>query len=401
MANSEIVFTIFGAVLAAIIGSLFTMWLQRSQPWIGLISVDRDDTHLIQISQEIIKLTNENQWIRNEFKLKETEPLYKLFEYTEYLDNLIKGMREALDALGNLEQLMKQKDPKVDEQKEVIEKLLSSSIIKFALEFMIQRDELPLPTDVEVPPSSLPILRSEENSPFGEFVVYGAKGTYYFRQIRGNNTLQKVRLAIKIFQHFLSPSLLEMAQSLKYEIQQEHQKLLEIRERLKDAVSSRNLIIKAQIANMGGSPEHIEPFGILKIKSAGKPINPSLVSVRRFSVFEPGTEEVDRMAEVIEGLAKKQGVQISRTPNSHKTMPEYVVVKPSTLVSVELVTIDLIEDDNLVNALENGMLSCQLILIRSGKKFFKTLASKDLVMGTGLSQDKRDELMKSSKSKNN
>ena len=104
-------------------------------------------------------------------------------------------------------------------------------------------------------------------------------------------------------------------------------------------------------------------------------------------------DDLVRMMDIVEGFAKKQGVQPARTPSAYKAMPEYVVVKPGTLVSVELATIDLIEDDNLVTALENGMLSCQLILRRSGKKFMGTIKSKDLIMGTGLSKEKRNELI--------
>lgn len=117
MTNPEIVISIIGAVLAAIIGSIFTMWLQRSQPWIGLISVDRDDTYLVPISQELINLIKESQWVGRKSVTKETVPLYELLEYTKYIEDMIVGMRKALDILNNLDGLLKQRDTRVDEQK--------------------------------------------------------------------------------------------------------------------------------------------------------------------------------------------------------------------------------------------------------------------------------------------
>ena len=289
MTSFEIVISVVGAVSAAVIGSLFTMWLQRSQPWIGLVSVDRDDSHLVPISQELEKLSNESRWIPANFKLVETAPLHKLIEYTDYIEDLIQQARKALDSLNNVDQLLKQRDSKVDEQKQVVENLLSNSLIQYVLHAMISRDELPLPNTLELSSTNLPLLRSSEfvasdSSERGIF-IYGTKDRYYIsagKGFVGDETLEKIRLTVKIFQYFVSPKITDIDQALKDEIQREYQRLLEIRERLKDAVRSRKLVIKAQIANMGGSPEHIEPFGILKIKSAGKPINPSVVSVQKF-----------------------------------------------------------------------------------------------------------------------
>ena len=170
--------------------------------------------------------------------------------------------------------------------------------------------------------------------------------------------------------------------------------LYDLNESLKKLIHSRRLKVQVKISNTGGSPANIEPFGILKINSGGKPIKPLLISVQNYRVYEAGVEELPRMMQILEDMAKKQGVSSIRTPSTVKQIPEYIVIKPGDLVDVELISIYSIEDSSIITALESGILSSQVILKQADGRRSKFVKSEYQVMGLNISSDKRNELEK-------
>ena len=83
------------------------------------------------------------------------------------------------------------------------------------------------------------------------------------------------------------------------------------------------------MTNIGGSPETIEPYGLLRLQSAGKTIDPMLVAVQDYRMYEAGMEDLPRMMGYMEGLAEKQKVEIPQSSQRERGIPEDIVIRPS------------------------------------------------------------------------
>ncbi len=388
-----------GAILAAFVGALLTIWLKRGRPWLGIKSVDRDDRHLVPIPAGVKDLVNrQSRWVG---RLQgDNAPLYRFKDTFDRAQQAADLCKVPLDSTRRLRDQVKAGFSSQTAKKAAIGEFLSDSVAVQVLSGMAIRGMLPVPERIELPDATEPLLLGDDMTTVdGEekgFLIYSGSNNVFLRAGGGTigfQILKRFRTLGHILQYGVETPLASVLEALDSELQTDLQALLEIKERLADVVKSRALIIRAEMFNYGATPVHIDPFGVLKVNSGGKAIKPFLVTVQDFRVYEPGAEELPRLMQLIEGLSDKIGVSSARTPSDRRDSPEYVVLPPGSIVNVELATMGTVEDESVVDALRAGMLSCQLILKRPNKLFWKWVRSDVLILGEALNEEKREGLM--------
>ena len=268
------------------------------------------------------------------------------------------------------------------------------------LHFLNNTKNLPLNTleSVQIDQENDSLLKLEKyedktNKQFG-VILYGEKTRFYIT-IEGIITEEALKRTHKlgvILSSFSLNEIIPILDSMKNYLNNEIHLTMNLKDKINNLVISRRLMIKVKVSNTGGTPVQIEPYGLLKVKSSGKPIKPMIIEATKYSTQEPGTEELSRMMQIVEGMASKMGVESSFSPSSFKASPEYIIVNPGTMVEIELYTIGQIDDSQVVSALESGILSSQVILKKANSKRNNIIISDYQTMGMTISEEKINEL---------
>ena len=74
---TELIIPAIAAVFAAGLGVFLTNWYKRSKPWIGISSINRDDSSFVGIPKKVIELYDQSISYYLS-PLRKKEPLYKL-----------------------------------------------------------------------------------------------------------------------------------------------------------------------------------------------------------------------------------------------------------------------------------------------------------------------------------
>jgi len=307
--------------------------------------------------------------------------------------------KDSLDKIGRFAKAIEEGFGSETQKREALKSFLKNDIIIQVLSAITRRGLLALPDHLDIDPNAKPLLLGDDlTKPEMEekgFLLYAEDERVFLRAgpgTVGREILKRFKVLGEVFQYFVDQYIPVVLEGLKVHIQKDLQSVLEIKERLGDTIKSRKLVVRAQIANLGGSPEQIEPFGVLKLSSGGKPVEAVLVAVRDFRVYEAGMESVPRMVQLVEGMANKAGVESARTAPDDESGPGYIVAKPGDIVQVELTTLTPIEDSSVLDALEAGMLGCKLILRRANRGVRKWLVSNSIVLGEAVNQERENEL---------
>jgi len=392
-----ILITSISAVVAAILGVLLTVWVKRSKPWLGVTSINRDDRHLVPVGEQLRLLVNNCRWVHS--GIREHTPLQRLVEVYNDAEWGIDCCKDSLDKIGRFAKAIEEGFGSETQKREALKSFLKNDIIIQVLSAITRRGLLALPDHLDIDPNAKPLLLGDDlTKPEMEekgFLLYAEDERVFLRAgpgTVGREILKRFKVLGEVFQYFVDQYIPVVLEGLKVHIQKDLQSVLEIKERLGDTIKSRKLVVRAQIANLGGSPEQIEPFGVLKLSSGGKPVEAVLVAVRDFRVYEAGMESVPRMVQLVEGMANKAGVESARTAPDDESGPGYIVAKPGDIVQVELTTLTPIEDSSVLDALEAGMLGCKLILRRANRGVRKWLVSNSIVLGEAVNQERENEL---------
>ncbi len=394
----ELIITCAVAVVAATLGALVTHWLKSSKPWLGIIAISRDDRQLVTVSTELQNLTQDCNWLKG---IERSEvPLRTLVDLKEKIQELLHGLKSSLKLAEDFEESLRSDDLPNNELRTSLVTFLADEMVLSSLLGMFRRQTLPLPEESSLQLPEQPLLEGNDLTKEGHneklYVVDVDDGKILIRPgtvYAGQAALSRTRALGHILQYGLQDHLRAIVSAVAKDSQADFQRCLEIKERLADTIQARRLMVRAQITNMGGSPEHLEPFGILRVHTTGKPVAPIIVSVQKAEIYEPGFDMIPSMLDLMEGMARKQGVQSARIAPGQKDEPIYVVVKPGDVVECELSTIEPVEDAEIFAALQNGMLSCELVLRRSGRKRRKWVTSARQILGFQISSEKREELL--------
>jgi len=395
----EIILTVIATILAALLATYLTNWYKRPKPWIGISSIDRDDSSLVSIPEEIRELSDKCHWTDT---LEENEPLYKVLLLKDSLTQSIKTINEVLNDLVEFETIINKNTLSLDEKRRAIQLLVSNSQIRSILISMNLRHSLPIPTTFSPTDNDIQVLKFDEiDDPQSKEkgIMINFEDRRYFLTagsgLVGPENIKRTKQLSQVLTYFLTDYLKQIIVDVKREVTNDKHILLDINDKIQTIIKSRNLIIKAKISNLGAKPLHIKPFGLLRIKSSGKNIKPMIIEVKGFRLSEAGMDEMPRLFQLIEGLALKQGVQSSRTPKLIKDMPEYIIINPGTLGEIEFGLINESLEDSVISALETGILGSQLIVWRAdNNKFIK---SGFQTMGLRLSDEERHFLENQSK----
>lgn len=381
---------IAGAILAAGLGVSLANWYNRSRPWVALASIRRDDRDLVYIPAEIQPLLSRVLGSQNA-----GVPLRKLIDGLEAVDAMIPRRKRALQRLTNVIG---------DSQRdfETITDVIEDSVVWQTLSYLNNSAELRLPSEPPAPPDQTALLRAADLTQEGRddrlFLIETKEKRLILLPSQTpvpEDFFERTRALGQILQFWVEPAISDILRQVQDEIQRELQNDLERRERLKELISSRKLIVAAKVVNLGDEPLHVSPYGMLVIKSGGREIAPIPVVIESFEVYEPGIEEMIKAVDLIEHLAKRQGVQ-GAAVRQGENVPEFVVAKKGDLITADLVTETPIDDEGIVNAMEQGMLSVQLLLRTAGRRG-RWLTTQRLVMGMTQSDQERTELLKRAK----
>lgn len=389
-------------IISASAGVIIAYFLHKSRPWLGIVSVLRDDHQLVPISDEFRKLVGKCHWL--DLYRQSEAPLSKLIATGDAINDLLPRLKSALRIAEDLEAKLLTEETTPQEFRTSFGAFMASSISINCLLGKFRRQDLPVPDETQISEQTQPILQGEDfTDGTTEDKVYVLKtGTTRIlvhpgTQFIGQSALARTRTLGRILHYGMRSPLLPIVTAVRNELQSDFKTMLEIKERMNDIVQARRLIVRAQITNTGATPEHLEPFGVLKIHTTGRPVDPIIVSVQKAETYEPGADVVPHMMAILEGLAEKQEVQIPSSVTNYDQGPQYVVVKPGDVVACELCTIDTIDNPEIVSALQNGMLSCELLMRRSSKRLRKWLVSDRQILGYTINQEKRNELLQKAK----
>lgn len=396
----NIILTATFTIIAAIIGALLSRWFLRSKIWLNITSIDQDDTVLIDLSPEIIKLSHTSHYRTVQLSGSQV-PLHEVISTYTNSSVVLKLLKESLDKLNDFDKKLDNKTVGQEDKIKDLTELFSDNLINQILEGKISNGTLPLPDKLDIDVSTMPLVVSEEftkpeNQTKG-LIVYGKQNSFSIRLgdgLIGNVVLNRTRIFNQIIQYFVEPYIKKVINTIIEEIKSDIHIIYDLNEKLKELLHSQRLKVKVKISNTGGTPVNISPFSILKINSGGKAINPILISAQNYRSYEAGVEDLPRMMQIMEGMAKKQGVKSIRTPSTEKHIPEYIVIKPGDLVDVELISIDPIEDRSIITALESGILSSQVIMKRADSVLNKVIKSEYQTMGLKINPDTRKDLLK-------
>jgi len=395
MIPSSVLWPSLAALVAATVAAFLTAWLRRSRPWAAITSIHRDDTQLVPVPNDLVTAINTNPWFP--ISLSEESPLRRIMAIGQKATSSIEGCKRiiaSVDATG--ETLHKSRDQHAVAGQ--LTKLLANGTFRSVMELMNQGDRLPIPENLEVPETQRPVLATEEvvtdEGTTKALLFLDASGKRYPIELGlTRQTIERTKKLGSILQFALDPHLSNILATIRTAMQADLQVLLEIRERVDDLIRSRRLVVRAQITNLGGTPENIEPYGLLRLRSAGKRIEPMIVAVHDYRTYEAGMEDLPRMMQFLEGLAEKQDIEIPQASQKERGVPQYLVIRPGDIVQADLVTLEPVEDEAIIEGLENGILSCQLMLRRSGRTVATWVSSKPQVLGLSLNPERRAELL--------
>lgn len=396
---NEILIPAVAAILAAFIGVFLSNWYKRGKPWIGISSIDRDDSTLVEVGDDVIELYHSSTYF-NGIPIRQYEPLYKLKNQVIEVSNAKTMFEETFTMIDSFLKKAKEGYLSELEKRQALSILLSNQFFMSTLQFLNKTNNLPLSVEesqqLNTEQKSLLKLEKYEDKTNKQFgvILYGDKTRFYIT-IDGIITEESIKRTHKlgaILSSFSLNEILPILEYMKTYLNNEIQISLNIGDKINRLIISRRLMVKVKVSNTGGTPVHIEPYGLLKVKSSGKPVPPMIIEVAKYNSQEPGAEELSKMMQIFEGMASKMGIESSFSPSSLKTSPEYIIVNPGALIEIELYTIGQIEDSQIVNALESGILSSQVILKKANSKKNNIIKSDYQTMGVTISQEKINEL---------
>lgn len=387
------------AIISAIIGVILANWYKRSKPWIGISSIDRDDSTFIDIDSDIIQLYIQSIYYNSD-PLKSSEPLYKIRNEINMVEGSLSTFKETVTEINKFLIKLDNGISSNFEKRQALSELFSNNLFLNVLSFLNDTNQLTITGQFEPVEDDNTVIKIEtfndQSSNSQGIVMYGDKSRHYI-SIGGIITEQAIKRTEKlgkVFSNFHINEIRNVLNLVKNTLSNEIQISLDIKDRLDKLIQSRRLLVKVKVSNIGGSPLQFEPHGILNIKKSGKEIKPIIIEAVNYRTHEPGTEELAKMMQIIEGMAEKQGVSSSYSPEAYRKSPEYIVVNPGAIVEIDLDTISQFDDPQIIAALETGLLSSQVILVQANKKRNKYVKSDFQSMGLTISQDKLNELMK-------
>ena len=392
LSNPAVVIPAAAAILASLLTVFISRWHSRSRPWVGISSIQRDDRFLVQLPDEVVGLLSSTMDIDSR-----NVPLKTLLRVSDSVTESIPVIKATIEHVDDY-----QKNAKNRQRKDLIA-LLENSIFWRQLNSLNRRSYLPLPQTIDENETK-PLLESADftESNTEEPTILIETNNKRLLLVAGsgmlsNKAISNTKALGHVIKNWIEPYFSQIVEIVKQEVQNDLHQYLELKDRLKDLIMTRRLLINARIVNLGGEPEHISPFGMLNLHSAGRKIDPIPIVIDSFKTYEPGMDEMDRMISLIEGLADKQGVKSARLSKRDSTTPEYVVVRPGDVIAIELITEHPVNDNAVVDALQKGMLSAELLLERKNKKIKKWIFTKPLIVGTMQNESDRTILLNAAK----
>lgn len=401
MESFDAILTAAAALLAAFLGVICTNWYNRPRPWLGLSSVDRDDTSLIEIPNEVTEISEVCNWTSS---VKNQITLYQLKEYKDNIAETIVSMKTLSRDISDILPILN-KDVQTDGEKiEIVRTILGNRLIRQIVESNLQRGAFALPNSIEKTSPSL--FKTEEVLDSGEvsekgIVLYNQAHKFVLVAGKGfvlQDTIDKTRQLAEVFNKFQVEYIKKIIDIVNSELQIDIQHCYDLEKSLSSLLKSRKLKVKAKLSNLGAKPIHIHPFGLLQIFTASdKKVDPLTIKAVGYRLNGAGMEEFPRMIQLVEGLANKQGVVSSRTPADIKDVSEFIIANPGTLVEIDFTTLEEnVLDESTISALEEGVLSSQIIIIRADNG--KQIKSQVQTSGVGISNELKNILSNISQS---
>lgn len=394
--TDPVVWGSLAAIAAAAVGALVTFWLQRSKPWVAITSIHRDDSQLVEVPEDVISAVNGSPWFN--VQLHEEVPLRRVIRVERRASWAIGCCKEIIAAIDGVTSEVRSGADRLTVASKLAS-LVGMGTFRAVVESLNDGGRLSYPSELEVPDTQQAFFKSEEilsdkGHTKAVLLLDGSGKRYAIEAGRTRETIERTKKLGVILQFGLEPGLSDVLATVRETLQGELQSALEVRERVQDLIRTRRLIVRSQVTNTGGAPENIEPFGVLRLRGAGRKIDPMILAVRESRVYEPGMDELPRMIQAIEAMAQKQQVEIAGSSQTERGVPEYVVVKPGNIVQVDLVTLEPVADEQVAAALDGGMLSCELVLRRAGRRLTRWVVSGRQVLGDSLNDSRRAALLK-------
>ncbi len=407
----EIIIKSIPSLISVIVGIFIGQWFNRSKIWIGLKKIRRCNDHLVEIESDIQELTRVIPYVEY---IRESQVSIKyLMSYTKQLNRILLDMENANEILSDVWSKLSKTLTEFEEKRELLLLFLGNKFICDTLLDKIINNTLPLPD------SNTLGIQEEKEIVYGEdftdnnnekvkgFIIKSSGFVYSFShgaKFYDQKTLEDLRIITKILKYFAQPHIEQIVKHLKQFTENKIKIIKELQAKVEEKIKiSRKIIIEAQVNNLGGKPEQIDPHGLLEIKYGAKPIDPIIVSIRDFIPYEAGMEELSRMVKLHEKFIQKQSNNTIRISEKLKDTPVYITISPHQSLSVELISSDVIgtEHENAIEALEKGVLSAKLVMSNCKKNWFgklKWFSSQELIMGETLDDKRKKELLKYRKS---
>ena len=298
---TELIIPAIAAVFAAGLGVFLTNWYKRSKPWIGISSINRDDSSFVGIPKKVIELYDQSISYYLS-PLRKKEPLYKLKDEENRMSELLEKFNETLSIINGIEQKLQRDIRTQSEKEEVLVALLKDDVFMRLLQFLnsigkfsnihldddsknsktkdFQYDNSTHSnsTDIQLDDDSTNnnnILRVEsfydQTRNEGGAILYGLRSRFMITVSGGitMDTLQRTSNLALIFSTFHGGKIAKILNQIKLYLNKEIEFTKSIKTSLSELITSRKLLIKVKISNLGGSPINIEPYGLLNIKPSG------------------------------------------------------------------------------------------------------------------------------------
>lgn len=387
-------------IVAVVLGVLLTRWYQRSKSWVGITSISRDDRFMVKIPERLKELGGKSGFLPSIHE--EEVPLRSLIDLKVKLTYVMKGIRIGLQKCEDFRNFLMTNVVDIGMRRKGLLSFLYDEILMAVMNQMNASGALPLPSQLPDTKELVPVAKAHD------FTTADRQRSFFRIDFSGvqfniwagsagvpvsDDAIERARLLGQILQYYIEPHLSNIVSKIYDRLQSELNMVIEVEGLIDSLMKSRELVVRVQVSNKGGSPVYIEPFGLLKIKSAGKKFEPIGLSIFDARSFEHGMDQEARMLDLVERMAEKQGVKGSRVRIEDRAFKEYVVVKPGDLVRVELISSEPVKDPAIIQLLEEGILSCQIMLREAGKKWRPWLQSEMITLGTRISEEKWDELI--------
>ncbi|MFH1893982.1 MAG: hypothetical protein ABIK83_15020 [Candidatus Zixiibacteriota bacterium] len=387
---------IVGAVVAAMIGVLLGYWLRRSKPWAGIVSITRNDTDLVVVPIEFTAVYARRS--AGEVQIQRL-PLRRLVKINEDSKTNSDGAKRALELFREARGKLENDACDQETKRKALRSLLGDDAIFGNISYLCRGGQFALPADVEAAGDTTSLIQAEDctadESNDKAYVFYVDHGRAVLRPGDGpvgQQQLARIRTFGQVIQHLVQPHFSQLLDAVEREISEDLQRYVELRDRSSELIKGRNLIVRVQVTNTGGSSEHFSAHALLQLRGGGRSLSPVIATIRSSRLHEPGYEDVQHMVGVIDGIAAKQGVEAPTERSGARSTPQFVVVKPGDTIEIDLHTSGLSQQESAITALEQGMLGARVILERLTKKRFKWLKTDWTVLGETISEDKKNEL---------